>query len=111
MRGDDSPIGSNTKSARRRRAVRSAEYQAEAARLAPYEQLARLVIERRVREGISQSQLAMRIGTSVSAISRLESGQHRPNVETLERLARAFDEQLVVGFEANAGERELVTVG
>jgi transcriptional regulator with XRE-family HTH domain len=34
----------------------------------------------------------------VPTISRLESGQHRPNVETLQKLARAFDRQLVVGF-------------
>ncbi|CAN5852203.1 hypothetical protein BH23CHL8_BH23CHL8_10620 [soil metagenome] len=48
--------------------------------------------------------------TSVSAVSRLESGQHRPSVNTLQRLALAFGERLVVGFETGTGERDLVVV-
>ncbi len=51
------------------------------------------------------------MGTSVSAISRLESGQHRPNIETLEKLGQAFGEQFVLGFEDSTGTRELVTSG
>jgi transcriptional regulator with XRE-family HTH domain len=49
--------------------------------------------------------------TSVPAISRIESGQHRPNLETLEKLGRAFGERVVFGFEDDAGERELAAVG
>jgi transcriptional regulator with XRE-family HTH domain len=97
--------------ARRRRARRSAEYRAEQERLAPYEALARMVIARRIRYGLTQQQLAERMGTSVPAISRLESGQHRPSVETLEKLSHAFGERIVLGFEDAAGERELATVG
>ena len=96
---------------RRQRAARSAEYRAEAIRLAPYEQIARLVIQHRIRDGLSQTELAARLDTSVSAISRLESGHHRPNVETLERLARAFGARLVLGFEDETGQQELVAVG
>ncbi len=107
-----SPLGSSALTAGRRRGARSPEYRAEAAHLAPYEQLARLVIEHRIRESLSQSQLAVRLGTSVSAISRLESGRHRPNMETLERLGRAFGGNLVIGFESKDGERrELVALG
>src|SRR5437899_806794 len=76
-----SPIGSTSRPARRRRAARSAEYRVEQERLAPYEALARMVIARRIRYGLTQEQLAGRMGTSESAISRLESGQHRPSVE------------------------------
>ena len=54
--------------------------------------------------------LAERMGTSISAISRLESGQHRPNVETLEKLGHAFGEQFVLGFEDSTGTRDLATV-
>jgi ribosome-binding protein aMBF1 (putative translation factor) len=106
-----SPIGSTSGAARRRRAARSAEYRAEHERLGPYEALARMVIARRIRYGLTQEQLADRMWTSVSAISRLESGQHRPNVETLEKLGRAFGERFVFGFEDRAGARELATVG
>jgi len=106
-----SPIGSTSRAARRRRAGRSAEYRAEHDRLAPYEALARMIIARRIRYSLTQEQLAERMGTSESAISRLESGQHRPSVETLEKLGHAFGERFVFGFENQAGERELAAVG
>jgi DNA-binding XRE family transcriptional regulator len=106
---DRSPIGSTATDASRRRA-RSAEYQAEQARLAPYEQLARQLIRLRIETGMSQSQLVEAVGTSHSAISRLESGQHAPTVETLRKLGSAFGKPLVIGFdeEEESAERELV---
>ncbi len=69
-----------------------------------------MVIARRIRYGLTQDQLADRMGTSVSAISRLESGQHRPNVETLEKLGHAFGERFVFGFEDRTGQRELAAL-
>jgi ribosome-binding protein aMBF1 (putative translation factor) len=105
-----SPLGSSAGTARRERAARSEEYRAEEGRLAPYEALARMVIARRLRSGLTQEQLAERMGTSVPAISRLESGQHRPNVSTLERLAQAFGARFLVGFEDDTGERELAAL-
>ncbi len=69
-----------------------------------------MVIARRIRYGLTQGQLAQRMGTSVSAISRLEKGAHRPNVETLEKLGTAFGERLVLGFEDPKGLRELTSV-
>ena len=53
------------------------------------------------------------MGTSHSAISRIESGQHKTSLTTLERLAGALDLRFVVGFESGTREhpvRELVTV-
>ncbi len=111
LEGQTSPIGSSSGEARRRRATRSATYRSQAARLAPYEALARMVIARRIRYGLTQGRLAARMGTSVPAISRIESGQHRPNLETLEKLGQAFGERFVFGFEDPAGERDLATVG
>lgn len=87
--------------------MRNAEYRAEAVRLAPYEALARLIIARRIRYELTQEQLAKRMGTSVPAVSRLESGQHRPNLGTLEKVAQAFGERIVVGFEDEAGTSDL----
>ena len=43
----------------------------------------------RLRAGLTQAELARRVGTTQSAISRLESGRVRPSLETLERLAKA----------------------
>jgi ribosome-binding protein aMBF1 (putative translation factor) len=93
-------------------ASRSEAYRTEQERLAPYEELARLVIKHRAALGLSQEELADRMGTSYSAVSRIESGRHRTSVETLRRLAHALDLRLVVGFESGPPERptrELVT--
>lgn len=79
--------------------------------MAPYEGIARFVIRRRAELALTQQQLAARVGTSHSAISRIESGQHRTSVATLERLAEALDARFVVGFEtgpSTAPVRELV---
>jgi ribosome-binding protein aMBF1 (putative translation factor) len=95
---DISPIGSSHASVMRARAARNPEYRAELERLAPYEALARIVIRRRGQLGLSQAELAERVGTSHSAISRIESGRHPTTVQTLRRLAAALDTHLVVGF-------------
>jgi transcriptional regulator with XRE-family HTH domain len=79
-------------------AGRDAEYRAALERLLPYERIARLVIGLRMELGVSQEELARRVGTSPSAIARLESGSHRPSVETLRRVATALDRELVIGF-------------
>lgn len=105
-----SSTGTDAATARRRRAERSAEYRAEVARLAPFEQIARMVISRRVELGMTQELLAERMETSASTISRIESGQHVTSVTTLERLAAALEVKLLVGFETEAGDRELVSV-
>jgi len=78
---------------------RDTELSAEFERLAPFEALARLVIMRRAALGISQEQLAKRMHTTASAISRIESGQHATNARTLMRLAEALDARAVLGFE------------
>jgi ribosome-binding protein aMBF1 (putative translation factor) len=92
-----SPVGTPHRESMRRRA-RNPEYRAELERLAPYEALARIVIRRRGQLGLSQAELAQRMGTSHSAISRIESGQHATTVQTLRRLAVALETNLVVGF-------------
>lgn len=107
-----SPVGSTSDQARRRRAQTSAAYRAEQERLAPFEALARLVIKHRSELGLSQEDLADRMGTSHSAISRLESGRHKTSVETLQRVADALGLRLVLGFESgprDAPKRELVS--
>jgi ribosome-binding protein aMBF1 (putative translation factor) len=95
----------------RRRAGRSVAYREAQARLAPYEQLARIVIRRRMDLGLTQDELATRMGTSHSAISSIESGQHSTSVQTLQRLAAALEMCFVMGFEHGPAEkpiRELV---
>ncbi|MGH8326966.1 MAG: helix-turn-helix domain-containing protein [Steroidobacteraceae bacterium] len=107
-----SPIGSPVNEMSIRRARRSAAYREARERLAPYEELARIVIRRRMELGLTQEELAGRMGTSHSAISRIESGQHSTSVQTLQRLAAALEMRFVMGFEHGPAEtpiRELVS--
>jgi ribosome-binding protein aMBF1 (putative translation factor) len=49
--------------------------------------IACLSIIHRTRKNLTQKQLAERMKTGVTAISRLESGSHNPTLETLGKLA------------------------
>lgn len=62
-----------------------AEYDA----LAPEFEIAVELLKARLRAGLSQTELAARMGTSQSAIARLESGQQLPSTKTLLRFAGA----------------------
>ena len=48
--------------------------------------------------GMSQGDLAERMGTTQSAIARLEAGGTYPNFQTLERVGHALRAELVVEF-------------
>jgi ribosome-binding protein aMBF1 (putative translation factor) len=98
------PIGSAISGGARGRARLSAAYREARERLTPYEQLARIVIRRRMDLGLTQEELASRMGTSYSAISRIESGQHSTSVQTLQRLAAALEMRFVMGFEHGPAE-------
>lgn len=66
------------------------EFRAEYERLAPYDARARLVIKRRGELGLTQGELAARIGTTTSTVSRIESGQHAVRARTRQMLADAL---------------------
>jgi DNA-binding XRE family transcriptional regulator len=51
--------------------------------------LARELIAARVRAGLTQAQVAERMGTTQSVIARLESGTQMPSVNTLLKFAKA----------------------
>lgn len=55
-----------------------------------------LLREARRRHGVSQSRLAIRAGTTQSAISRIESDRISPSVETLSSLLHLLGEDLVL---------------
>jgi ribosome-binding protein aMBF1 (putative translation factor) len=66
-------------------------------------ELAELVYNLRDRAGLTQAELARRMGTTQSSIARIESGGSLPTVEMLARLARAMGISLRLaapGFDA-----------
>lgn len=71
----DSPIGTAHSSGMEKRARESAAYKAALEEQQPSERLARLAIRKRMRLGLTQQELAERMGTSHFVVSRLESGQ------------------------------------
>ena len=61
--------------------------------------LGQLIYDLRKGAGISQRELAERMGTTQSVISRLEEGgEARNRIDTLARVATALDRHLVVSF-------------
>ncbi len=61
--------------------------------------LGQLIYDLRTTAGLSQRELAERMGTTQSVISRLEEGGGARNrIDTLARVATALDRHLVVSF-------------
>ena len=69
--------------------------------LQPEVVLAQSITLARTRLGLTQEQLAQRIGTTQSAISRLESGRAKPSLNLLIKVAEALEVRLV----ARLGQR------
>ncbi|MBS7349509.1 MAG: helix-turn-helix transcriptional regulator [Comamonas sp.] len=75
------------------------DYQAAYAATQAEFELARQLIQTRIQSGLSQQELANRMGTSQSAIARLESGRTMPSMRTLAKFAEATNSRLQVLFQ------------
>jgi ribosome-binding protein aMBF1 (putative translation factor) len=109
-----SPIGSTAEAASARRASESPEYRAQRTERQGFREIAWLLIKYRMDKGLTQEQLAEIVGTSNSQISRIESGRHRTNLDTLLRITRALDIKMLLGFERKTAggraKRDLVAL-
>ena len=52
----------------------------------------------RKEKGMTQAELAKKIGTSQSNVARLERGQQNFTVETLDKIAKVFGKELKISF-------------
>jgi len=66
--------------------------------LQPEFAIIRKIIEARIKRGMTQAELAKRMKTRQSAISRLESGRANPSLNFLKRLAQALNFRLEIRF-------------
>jgi len=57
------------------------------------------IIKQRTKKGLTQADLAKKIGTKQSAISRLERGTYNPSLAFLKKIAKALDKELHVCFQ------------
>jgi transcriptional regulator with XRE-family HTH domain len=65
------------------------EYRAAYEALEPEFALAEELIAARGRAGLTQADVAARMGTTQSVVARIESGRNPPTLKTLEKYARA----------------------
>jgi predicted transcriptional regulator len=78
------------------KALANPEIRAEYDALAPEFEISNELLKARLRAGLSQVELASLMGTSQSAIARLESGQTLPSTKTLIRFAEATGSKIQV---------------
>ncbi|HEX9817630.1 MAG TPA: helix-turn-helix transcriptional regulator [Patescibacteria group bacterium] len=67
--------------------------------LQPEYDLIRQMIDQRLAKNMTQADLARKIGTKQSAISRLESGDANPSFKFLKKVAKAFNAKLKISFQ------------
>jgi len=65
-------------------------------RLGPEFNLIVMLIRKRTEKGLSQKELAKKIGTKQSAISRLESGSYNPSLAFLRKVTKALNARFEV---------------
>jgi ribosome-binding protein aMBF1 (putative translation factor) len=68
--------------------------------LAPAFEIAAELLRARKRTGLSQAELAERMGTSQSAIARMESGEALPSTKSLLRFAEATGSKIELRLSA-----------
>jgi len=78
--------------------LKDPKIKAEYDKLKPEYALISPLIGARSKKKLTQKDLARKMGTKQSVISRLESGRANPSFEFLKRLARALDSDLKIKF-------------
>lgn len=86
-----------------RRLRESVAYRAEYDALEGEFTLANALIKARAKAGLSQEEVAARMGTSQAAVARLEGGKGNPSKRTLERYAAAVGSRLRIELQPVAG--------
>ncbi|OGE82442.1 MAG: hypothetical protein A3B10_03175 [Candidatus Doudnabacteria bacterium RIFCSPLOWO2_01_FULL_44_21] len=66
--------------------------------LGPEFVLVKMLIEKRLKQGLTQTELARKIGSQQPVISRLERGTYNPTIKFLHRIADALDAELKVSI-------------
>ena len=70
------------------------EYERLSSRYAAISEL----ISARIKKGITQKELALKVGTKQSAIARFEGGNVNPSLEFLEKIAGVMGYKITIGL-------------
>jgi len=71
--------------------LKNPEFRRALKEMEPELQIAQAVIEARMKEGLSQKELAQRLRTKQSVISRVENAKTTPSLSFLKRTAKALN--------------------
>jgi DNA-binding XRE family transcriptional regulator len=86
-----------------------AGFRAEWERTAPAREVAAQLVVYRSKHGLSQRQLATKLGVSQPRIAKLESGEHNPEIDTLIKLAGELGLEFVIDVVPAGRKPTLVT--
>jgi ribosome-binding protein aMBF1 (putative translation factor) len=79
-------------------AMKDPEIKSEYDRLGPEYEIIEAIIRKRIEKNLSQKELATKMGTKQSALSRLESGNYNPSLLFLKKIATALDSKLTISL-------------
>ena len=63
--------------------------------------LKRILIDKRIKEGLTQKQLAKKIGIKQPLISKLETGNYNPSIKFLQKIAKGLNAKLKISITQN----------
>ena len=75
------------------------EFAAEYNALGAHYAFSRQVIAGRISQGLTQGELAKRVGTSQANISKIEHGTMNPTLEMAQRIAAGLGKQLTISLQ------------
>ena len=76
--------------------MKDEEFKAEYEKLMPRYEAIEQIIKARKEQNITQAELAKRVGTQKSNISRLESGNYNPSLDFLVKVAESLGKNLSI---------------
>lgn len=82
----------------RKRILANPQVKKEYDKLQPEFAIIGAIIEARMKKGMTQGEIAKKIGTHQSAIARLESGRANPSIKFLQKIANGFDMDVKLMF-------------
>lgn len=81
------------------RLMKDTEFKAEFEKLKPRYELIAQIIDARNQLNLTQEELALRVGTQKSNISRLESGAYNPSLDFIIKVARGLGKEVHISIE------------
>ncbi len=76
--------------------MKDIEFKEEYEKLKPRYDIISQIIEERAKQNITQEELALRVGTQKSNISRLESGTYNPSLDFLIKVAQSLGKEMQI---------------